>query len=304
MTTAELLALLKSKYGSVKQSNKGWYMIKCPTCAPRDAHKMRRGVNFDLMMTKCWICQEHMYVKDLFGQNIERVSDSVVIPTPEHPQAKIIPAKSVIPINELPEEHPAIQFFIKDHLTEFDRYWNEQKIGYITKEAAIPIIYKHDDRPDTTISPKDSLVFPVYYKGELIGWQLRYIPGTPKFRYLHIFQKGEHLYNYDIARAYEMVVVTEGVKKSLKFPNGVATFGKSISENQIQKLMNWKKIVFLYDGEDDTQTKAKELVKLIGHTKKCINIDPRKYGYPSPDEMSKDVAQQIVYKEWIDTYGN
>jgi hypothetical protein len=39
----------------------------------------------------------------------------------------------------------------------------------------------------------EALVFPVYYKSEFVGWQLRFIPGTrfgdrmQKMKYLHSF---------------------------------------------------------------------------------------------------------------------
>lgn len=299
MTNTELLDELKARYGPVKKANKGWVMIKCPSCAPRDARKMKRGVNLESISTKCWICEVALTVKDLIGKDIERSLSSVYVEDPEHPQARIIPAEGVIPINELPKDHPAVKLFLKDHLKDLDRYWDDNHIGYITKEAARDVIHKHEDRADTKVNTANSLIFPVYFKNELVGWQLRLIPGTSKFRYYHIFKKGNYLYNYDNAIKFKTVVVTEGVKKALKFPNGVCTFGKSISEVQIQKLMNWSNIVFMYDGEDDTQEKVKELVSEMNiGSKRCINIDPRAYGFDSPDDMPEDIAQKIVFAEW------
>lgn len=305
MTDSELIKLLSSKFGSVKKGNKGWVMIKCPSCTPRDAVKKKRGVNLQTLQTRCFICEEKLTIQDLLGTKIERSEMEEVYEAPEHPQARVIPATGVIPINELPADHPAIKFFLKDHLNKFDSYWVKNKIGFIPTEAATDLIFEHDDRPNTKLSPADSLVFPVYYKDVLVGWQLRYIEGTPnggrmsKIRYLHLFKKGDYLYNFDNAINYKTVVVVEGVKKALKFPNAVATFGKGISANQIQKLLNWNNIIFLYDGEDDTQKKTQELVaELNVGSKKCICIDPRKFGYDSPDEMDSDTAQKIVFAEW------
>lgn len=299
MDASDLLDLLRERYGSVKKANKGWVMIKCPSCTPKDARKMKRGVNLDTIATKCWICEEELTVKDLLGMEIERGKGRIIEDEPEHPQARIIPAEGVIPINELSREHPAVKLFLKDHLTDLDRYWNENHIGFITKEASHDIIYTHEDKADTKVNTGNSLIFPVYYNYELVGWQLRLIPGSPSFRYYHIFKKGEYLYNFDNAIRFKTVVVVEGVKKALKFPNGVATLGKGISESQIQKLTNWNNIIFLYDGEDDTQKKARELVAEISvGSKRCINIDPRWYNFDSPDDMPEDVAQKIVFAEW------
>lgn len=299
MTDAELINLLKLKFGSAKKGNKDWIQIPCPTCTPHDAKKRRRGVHLRTLATKCWICEEPLTIQQLLGRKIERVVSTLVEEDAEHPQARIIPATGVIPINELPSDHPAVQLFLNDHLLDLDRYWNEHYIGFIPPESALDIVYEHDDRPDTKVSAANSLVFPTFYKGELVGWQLRFVPGTKKFRYFHIYKKGEYLYNYDNAIKYDLVVVTEGVKKALKFPNGVATLGKGITDDQIQKLLQWKNIVFMYDGEDDTQKKAAALAEELNvGSRRCINIDPRNYGFASPDEMPEDIAQKIVFHEW------
>lgn len=299
MTDAELITILKSRFGSVKKGNKDWIQIKCPSCTPRDAVKRKRGVNIRTLQTKCWLCEVPLTIADLIGRKIERIEASAYAEDPEHPQARIIPSDGVIPINELAEDHPARLLFTKDHLNDLTRYWNDNHIGYIPAESAHDIIYTHEDKPDTKVSTANSLVFPVYYHNELVGWQLRFVPGSPKFRYFHIFKKGDYLYNFDLASRFNMVIVVEGVKKALKFPNGVATLGKGISDNQIQKLLNWKNIVFIYDGEDDTQAQTQELVSEINiGSRKCICIDPRKYGFDSPDEMPEDVAQKIVFLEW------
>ena len=119
-----------------------------------------------------------------------------------------------------------------------------------------------------------------------------------------MYPKGNYLYNYDIAKEYTNVVVVEGVKKSWKFPNAVATLGKGITEKQIKLLGEWDEITLMYDGEDVTQAKARALVEQFQILdKKCINIDPRKYGFASPDEMTEEQAQEIVYKEWQEKIG-
>jgi hypothetical protein len=304
MNNTELISLLRAKFKKVKQSNSDWVQIPCPTCTPNDARKMKRGINLRTLYTKCWICEDPITITGLLGRNIEPPENNGIIEEdPEHPQARIIPCSAVTPINQLPHDHPAVQFLHKDHLFDLDRYANEQKIGYITKETAIPVVYQHEDRPDTQVVTENSIVFPVYHQNELVGWQLRFIPGRDKFRYFHIFKKGNYLYNFDNASQCKTVVVTEGVKKALKFPNGVATFGKSISEEQIQKLLNWDNIVFLYDGEYAAQEKAEQLVRELNvGAKRVININPKNYGFDSPDEMPEDVAHQIVYYEWKKQY--
>lgn len=303
MTDSELVDLLKSKFGAVKRTNGNWIQIRCPTCTPRDASKMKRGVNLQTLHTKCWICEIKLNIQDILGtKKLARIDTSALV-REDHPQAKELPCSSLVPINELDHAHPAIQFLKKDHLFDLDRYWLENQIGYITSENSHDLIFKKFDRT-TKINTADSICFPVKFRNELVGWQLRFIPGTPngnrmsKIRYMHLFHKGDYLYNYDNAIKYDTVVVVEGAKKALKLPCAVATFGKSISDNQIQKLLNWKKIIFMYDGETETQEKTQILVDQLNMTdRECINIDPRKYGFSSPDEMPEDDAIKIIYNE-------
>lgn len=307
MTEAELHRLLDQRYGAKRAAN-GWVRIACPTCSPTDAKKFKRGVNVNTLATHCFICEKKLTIEDLLGsKRITRIeTNRKPIKIPEHPQSRILPCKEFIPINTLPDNHEAKKLLAKDFLTKFDLYALEYNIGYIGESNASDIVFEREGKPPYIVSSADSLVFPVYFDNELVGWQLRFIPGTlngnkmGKIKYLHVFQKGKYLVFFDKAKHYESVVVVEGVKKALKFPNGVATLGKGITDIQIQLVLNWNKIIFMYDGEDKTQEKAIELVKQINtsSSRTAINIDPRKYGYPSPDEMPEDVAQMIAYVEW------
>ncbi|NBQ70997.1 MAG: hypothetical protein EBU46_20060, partial [Nitrosomonadaceae bacterium] len=162
------------------------------------------------------------------------------------------------------------------------------------------------------VTSAERLVFPVKFKGKLVGWQMRTLPGTfygdqPKaLRYYQIFPKGDYLYNYDNAKKYEAVVVVEGVKKALKFPNGVATFGAGVSLEQKQLIQaNWKKVVVMLDAEEDngTQKMAREMTQAFRDMGlQCINVDLSRYNYNSPDDASADELENIVYNEWLRRY--
>lgn len=306
MTDAQLVNLLKARFSIVKPGNGRWVRIKCPTCSPADAVKLKRGVNLTSLASNCFICHVPLTVQQLFGKDLipnqQSLGTSVFTETKEHPQSREWPCEAIIPIHELPEDHPAVEFLTKDHLLNREELYNLYKVGYIRKEDAKMITFdKKDGSSGFAISSADSLVFPVFNNGELVGWQLRYVnPKSKKFKYLHVFPKGNYLYNYDNAKKYETVVVVEGVKKAWKFPNAVATFGKNMTEKQIQLIQEWKQVIFLFDGEDETQQKIQDIADAIGRNKKCINIDPRIHGFPSPDEMTCEQAQLIVCQEWLD----
>lgn len=309
MTDEQLISFLAARFGRAKRGNGDWVRVCCPTCAPSDKHKMKRGVHLRTLQSKCFICEEKLDLTQLFGQGYTPPPRVDPAPPPEHPQAKIWPCEAVVPVSALPANHPAVLFLEKDHLHDRTKLYLDYGVGYITQEDAHLIVFdKGPGHTSTGLSVADSLIFPVYFKEEMVGWQCRFIPGTSngdrmkKMKYLHVFPKGQYLYNYDQAKHYNMVVVTEGVKKSWKFPNGVATFGKGISSAQIQLIQEWDEIVFMYDAGEEAQAKARELTDVISLGKKCINIDPAKHGFDSPDEMTEEQAQLIVYQEWLNKY--
>lgn len=310
MTDNELFGLLKSKFGAAKRGNGYWVRVRCPTCAPRDAVKMKRGVHLRTLTSNCFICRKQFDWADIFGSTPIRPStEGTFIEEKEHPQAREWPCKGVIPISALQEDHPAVKFLEKDHLTDRTRLWMEYRVGYITREDAIDIWFDKLDGSRTSINTANSLVFPVHYNKEFIGWQLRFVPGTPqgdrmgKMKYLHVFSKGKYLYNYDTAKQYNSVVLVEGIKKAWKFPNGVASLGKGISSEQIQLLQEWDEIILMYDGDAKTQEQAEVLRDRIALNKRCVNVNPMKYGFASPDEMTYQEAQAIAFQEWQNVYG-
>jgi DNA primase len=92
----------------------------------------------------------------------------------------------------------------------------------------------------------------------------------------------------------------EGVKKALKLPNAVATFGKGISPAQKQLIQEWKKITLMLDGEDQTQALAQELASEFKYNgRQVVNVDLREYGLTSPDEGTVEQLKQIVNDLWI-----
>jgi 5S rRNA maturation endonuclease (ribonuclease M5) len=190
-----------------------------------------------------------------------------------------------------------MRFLSKDHLDNVD-YYDSLGIRYIPETAGMNI--KFDS--GFTVNTADSLFFPVFDKDTAyVGWQIRFIPETwngDRFqfmRYMHLFPKGDHLFNYHFTKNYKDVVVVEGVKKALKLANAVATFGKGISDKQKQLIQEWKTITLVLDGEDSTQKLAREIQQEFKNNgRKCINIDLRQYGFESPDDTTSKQLQEII----------
>lgn len=306
---AAAIARLRERFGQVKAASHGWVRIPCPTCHSKDRKKMKRYVRPDTLYSKCYICEMPMQRDELVGDAFIQVrnpkkSDIPDEPRKENPWAKKMPGSRFIPVNQLGLTHPAVQFLHKDFLFDLDRYSNDYGMVYCPSDAGVTF----NSKPYTTSA--DRLIFPVKFKGEMVGWQMRSIPGTvygdrlDVIKYYHLFNKGSCLFNYDIAKNYHSVVLMEGVKKALKLPNGVACFGKDITEKQVQLLADWDEIIICLDAQDVAQTIAKGVETTLRHYgKKALNVNLGKYGFPSPDEMTSDELNFILYGEWINYEG-
>lgn len=131
---------------------------------------------------------------------------------------------------------------------------------------------------------EDRVVFPHFWRGQLVGWQKRALPSTqpdrsgymPKYRSSTGFPKSDTLYGYDLARAagHAQVVVVESpmsVAKahSLGVENVVATFGAGVSKPQAELLREFKAVTVWTD--DDPAGRAAER-KLVNALHRQVNV--------------------------------
>ncbi len=297
MTADELLQKLKAIHGKAKHGGSGWIYIPCPTCTTKDRKKNKRCVSNSNMFSKCWICQVPMLVSDLihdvgFVATVSEPGDDVI--DEENPLARVMPGSRFIPVNELDNDHPAVKFLYKDYLFDLNDY-AERGIVYCPADGGMIL---RGSNP--FISTAERLIFPVQFKKEMVGWQSRSLPGTVYgdrkdcLKYYHLFPKGKYLYNYDQAKEYEIVILVEGVKKALKLPNAVASWGNCVSYAQIQLLLEWKNIVVMLDGDDDSQVMARKLAAGLQENRNVININLGEYNIPSPDEATQEQLLEIV----------
>jgi hypothetical protein len=297
--------LLRAKKIPFKEGNNGWIGIKCPTCTTKNSYKMRRYIRADIPTSHCFICQQKLLLNDLLNTKIEFDNSLQNIPlaTKVHPQAAILPVKEgqAIPIDELPLDHPAIKFLEKDHFHNFKELWEKFNVSFIPAGSALDVKFESGG----IVTPDDTLLFPVIINQKLVGYQCRFIPemvGAKKYtkmKYFHIYNKGKYLYNFDRVKdnSKDFVIVFEGIKKCWKYPQlGVSTLGKCITTEQLYILQNnWTHIILFLDGEDSTQKKAKEIeLQMEMNNRFCVRLDPRDYGYPSPDEMTSEEVQRAV----------
>ena len=99
------------------------------------------------------------------------------------------------------------------------------------------------------------IIIPIYKEGVAISFQGRSIIGAePKYLFPAGF--GNELYNWDDAKYFGTIIVTEGVTSAWRvyrrgYHNVTATFGKSLKPSQEKTIRNEprvKKVIMLWDG--------------------------------------------------------
>jgi len=104
------------------------------------------------------------------------------------------------------------------------------------------------------------IIFPVYMRGEMVGWQGRYIGDidwkrarVPKYYTMPGSHTRNMLYGFDDAVGMPFVIVTEGVTDVISVGAGaVATFGKKQTLSMVHfnlLVENWPIIILLMDGD-------------------------------------------------------
>lgn len=305
--TQDLLTLARERFGKAKRTAKNIIYIRCPTCDPSHAKKMRRWIKNG--KSNCWICEKKLDFEQLFGLSVnkndfksEQTYTEVDKP---NPLAKVWPCTQSQKLTELPENHPAVLFLKKDMFVDL-KIFDDYGIHYVPYPGGIDIPF---DR--FTGNTHETILFPIWFKNEYVGWQSRKVPGTfygdkaGKMRYMQLFSKGNYLFNYDRVKNSRTIVVVEGIKKALKMPDiAVATLGKGISERQLQLIQEWDQIVLLLDAGEESQYSAENFKKLISlNGKRIINIDPQKHGFDNPDEKESSFLYRLIYSEWKKQYG-
>jgi hypothetical protein len=150
------------------------------------------------------------------------------------------------------------------------------------------------------------IVIPIVMKGMLVGWQCRYVGdidwkarNIPKYYNLPNMPRRLMLYNFDKAKKFPYVVITEGPADAWSVGEpAIATFGKHVSTPQTQLIAEtWPQtIIILLDG--DAWKDAEELVERFkqGQYKGTIvpvRLPPEK----DPGALDHSYLWECIYQE-------
>ena len=245
-------------------------------------------------------------MSSLLGQDVFN-SAPVIKPPPAPLPTNVPPPGALVPLTELDDNHPAIVYLTH---RGFDPRELSEVFGvrYCVTGKLCAGIY----------NTSNTLIFPLWMNGKLIGWQSRllYTPdkmtdqecedmgfikdedgdfvNPPKYWTSGGITKGRIFFNNDWARQSDVVVVCEGTFDAMAVGKcGVATLGKGIAEHQIRMLMAyWKVVVLLLDpGDADEQMDVLDLPRLH-RVMKVVRVDLK--GYKDAGEAPRsEIWKQI-----------
>lgn len=144
------------------------------------------------------------------------------------------------------------------------------RLRYNPDAVKRPPAGKEDE--DMFVSP--AVILPHFWKGQLVGWQTRWLDERPKWvpKYTNTssFPAATTIFNYDrTLLAKSKVVIVESVPtvlwlESIGVP-AVATFGDSVSEKQMQYLRRYEQGVIISADADKASLKWRdELTEYLG----------------------------------------
>lgn len=261
-----------------KNVGRNFIGTSCPFCGDDSDH-----MGFHITQARnphCFRCGSHSLwdtIKALTGTNPKEIMEkySSVSYIQEEVEVKTRASKIVVPGNK--EFKPAHK-------------------RYLSKRKFDPdyLIQKYDLRVTGTLDKySNRIIFPVYYNKRIVSYQGRtYTDSIPKYLTCHpddeiVFHK-DIFFNWDNAKN-DTVLVVEGVFDAVRIgDNAIASFGTSITMNQINLLKKFNKVFFLYDPEELAQKKAlMALTLLSSYGILCERIS---IGDTDPGDLSDDDA--------------
>lgn len=312
MIPSKFESILKSRVGNAYKKGRGRngieFRICCPFCLKRYG-KADRGyklsLNPVLNVAHCFRCGYASLATQIFGVKNDRSGDEAFAKVQAVARRSEAPGE-LLRLSDLPDNHACCNYIRGRGFSvqALDKYYGVMYCRKGKKFAGG--IY------DTS----NTVVFPVWMNGKLAGWQSRlmYNPDSipdsecgmmgfmqdgdgkyirpPKYFTDPAMRKGECLYNFDLAKKSELVVICEGTMDAMAVgPCAVATFGKGVSIEQAHLIQdNWKLAAILLDP-GDAELEMRKLQGLI----ECIPsfvVDLK--GYKDAGEApSEEIWNQI-----------
>ncbi len=147
--------------------------------------------------------------------------------------------KGMIPIDQLPDDHEAVQFLRKQY--NLSPIYMAKAYGACWVPEPDPIFEQ----------AKRRVVFPIYQQGQVYSWQGRSIDPNPEFKWYMPPGFVKCYYNSDRVAPHETPIVAEGITSAIACgPRGLAIFGKYLNSMRAKEFgERWQSVVIATDPD-------------------------------------------------------
>lgn len=288
-------------FDSGKNVSPGNINIQCPFCEDKSAHG---GFSITKGGYMCWRCKG--------GHPIQAVALAARIPWASAKEliAKYShgPSRSTVNVRKTTRGVKSI--------TLPGSKITEPHIKYLEGRGFDPqeLEFYHGIQGTTDIGTWQGIDFryrviiPVYDAyGDLHTFQGRDYTGRQDLRYkccpvdMAVTHHKHLLYGAELARNRERIVVVEGVFDQWRLgPGSVATFGTSLTREQVNLLTQWREVLFLFDPEPEAQEHAREYARDIASCGCSVEVCAAEFGLDKdgnprdPGDLTPDEARGIM----------
>ncbi|MDR1382993.1 MAG: toprim domain-containing protein [Planctomycetaceae bacterium] len=271
------------RHGEIKDKHvrRGWYSMHCPICEPpfHGSH-LWLGLREDANVFYCWN-HGRCRLTELF--RAWGFSDS---PNEFYQWRPAI-------IQPVSIEEQNSRESIKEYKTPFEPLKlldSPYHCQYIIQRRLDPVRLQERFQVGalnhlTPFPYKWRLFFPIADKdGVLSTWQTRTIDSRNPYRYLAAKPEQERipikniLYGEQYVDYYDSICICEGVFDMLRLDSigikSIATFGKSLTKQQLEKLIPYNRRYICFDNERKTQEYTREICRTLAmYNGTCTNIE-------------------------------
>lgn len=225
------------------------------------------------------------------------------------------PVEDLIPINQLEDSHPVIQYLLSRNFTDINLLANEYQFCYCNKS---PWQKRFTDSGGQwhTITPQNRLIIPNVQQGVWQGWMARYIGDIPKDpnsgkpviqKYLNApgYSFSSSVYRLEAAKAFtngDFCIVCEGALSAIACGfAGVCTFGMYPRPMQEELLANTFKdgqIVFMVEHEAALNKRIFDVIARLNEkiAKGCLAVELPK-GKDPASMTTSELMEAVINKQ-------
>ena len=215
------------------------YRVNCPFCRDlghKEKHDFKLYINIeqDTIRYNCFRCGTHGAIE--------------------------INTKDIVPILPKTKEYKSANRYSTATL---GKPLSTQAFNYLqSRNISSLLIDKYNIREGRAVTDYSGyILIPIYQFGQEVYFTTRLYTGDlSKLKSIlpgvsHTIRgKSTSLFNFDIAKQYSEVIITEGAFDSIRYPNAVALLGKIISINQLFLLENFftktKDVILCLDSQE------------------------------------------------------